>query len=190
MKKSLGADTLAYPLPLYLLGTYAPNGQPNIMALAWTGIVSSVPPTIMVGVMPSRLTHEGIVKNQAFTVNFPNSALAAKADYAGLVSGRQHDKFAELGLTPVESALVKAPYVAECPVVAECRVMSRTEVGDHTMFVGEILDIKAEEGLSGADGGLDVLKVDPIVFNYMGDYHRVGPSLGKSFSCGLAYKEK
>ncbi|MDR1606840.1 MAG: flavin reductase family protein [Deltaproteobacteria bacterium] len=190
MKKSLGPKTLAYPLPAYLIGTYDLNGRANIMTAAWAGIACSEPPCLAVGIRAGRLTHESIIKNQAFTVNFPNSSQAAIVDFAGLVSGRQRDKFAEAGLTAVDSALVKAPYVAECPVVAECRLYKSLELGSHTLFVGEILDIKADEGLESPNGGLDLAKVDPLVFNSGGQYHKVGSGVGQGFSIGKALIKK
>jgi flavin reductase (DIM6/NTAB) family NADH-FMN oxidoreductase RutF len=130
------------------------------------------------------------VRNQAFTVSFPNSSQATAVDFVGIVSGRTHDKFAESGLTAVASSLVKAPYVAECPVVAECRLFKSLELGSHTLFVGEILDIKADEGLESPEGGLDIAKVDPLVYNSGGHYHKVGASVGKGFSLGKALIQK
>ncbi|MDR1873132.1 MAG: flavin reductase family protein [Deltaproteobacteria bacterium] len=184
MKKSLGPLTLAYPLPAYLIGSYDPKGRPNIMTAAWSGIVNSDPPCVAVSIRPTRLSYESIFKNQAFTVNYPRSTLATQVDFAGLFSGRDQDKFAATGLTPVASSLVKAPYVAECPVIAECRLFKTLELGTHTLFVGEILDIKADEGLESPQGGLDLTKVDPLVYNSGAQYHQVGPALGKAFSIG------
>jgi flavin reductase (DIM6/NTAB) family NADH-FMN oxidoreductase RutF len=188
MKKSLGARTLAYPLPAYLIGTYAPNGQPNVMTAAWAGIACSEPPCLAVGIRAGRLTHESILKNQGFTVNFPKVSQATAVDYAGLVSGRDQDKFAKAGLTAVESSLVKAPYVAECPVVAACRLYKTLELGSHTLFVGEILDVLADEGLESLAGGLDMAKVDPLVFASGDGYYKVGAQVGKGFSIGAALK--
>ncbi|MDR0550039.1 MAG: flavin reductase family protein [Deltaproteobacteria bacterium] len=189
MKKSHGAKTLAFPLPAYLIGTYDPSGRPNIMTAAWAGIVCSEPPCLGVAIRAGRLTHESILKYQAFTVNYPKASLATAVDYAGLVSGRDQDKFAKANLTAIEGSLVKAPYVAECPVVAECRLYKTLELGTHTLFVGEILDIKADEGLESSEGGLDIVKIDPIVFASGGHYYKVGADLGKAFSIGLSLRK-
>lgn len=188
MKKSLGPVTLAFPLPAFLVGSYGVDGRPNIMTAAWGGIASSDPPCISVSVRPSRLTYESIMANKAFTVNIPNAKLAAATDYAGIVSGRQADKFAVCGLTAVKSDLVNAPLVAECPVVLECELYKTVDLGVHTMMIGRIMDVKAGEGLEGAGSALDMAKVDPIVFNSGGDYHRVGESVGKAFSLGKTLK--
>jgi len=189
MKESLGAKTISFPLPVYLVGTYDQNGKANIMTAAWGGIVASNPPCLAVAVQPPRWSHEAIIKNRAFTVSIPNSKQAEAADFAGIVSGKEHDKFAEAGLTAVKSDLVKAPYVDECPVVIECELYKSLELGSHTLFVGCIMDVKAEENLKAPDGSLDMAKVDPIVFNYGGDYHQVGASVGKAFSIGKNLKK-
>lgn len=66
------------------------------------------------------------------------------ADYFGLVSGNDVDKFAVSGRTPIKSELVDAPYVAEFPLIIECRLLNNFEIGLHTMFIGEIMDVKAD----------------------------------------------
>ncbi|UQZ89217.1 flavoredoxin [Deltaproteobacteria bacterium Smac51] len=188
MKKSLGAITLAFPLPAFLVGSYDSEGRPNIMTAAWGGIASSDPPCISVSIRPARLTHEAILKNKAFTVSIPNSSLAVATDFAGIVSGKNTDKFAKAGLTPVKSELVNAPYVGECPVVLECELYKTLDLGAHTLMVGKIIDVKAEEGLEGEGSSLDMAKVDPILFNSGGDYHKVGAPVGKAFSIGKELK--
>ena len=108
-----------------------------------------------------------------------------EADYAGIVSGRDGDKFAATGLTPVRSELVDAPYAAEFPVVLECRLLHIVEVGLHTQFIGEIVDVKGDEDVFGEDGTLDIMKIKPLIFDTSRrGYHGVGPLLGKAFAVG------
>jgi flavin reductase (DIM6/NTAB) family NADH-FMN oxidoreductase RutF len=183
MKKSLGAKPLAFPSPAWLVGTYDAEGKPNIMTAAWAGVLASEPPCLGVSIRPPRHTHAAILARGGFTVSFPSSNLAVAVDYAGIVSGKGHDKFQVAGLTPVKAPKVDAPYVSECQVVAECRLHKTLELGTHTLFVGEVLDVLADEELQAA-GHLDILKIDPIVFNSGGDYHKVGPPVGKAFSIG------
>ena len=109
----------------------------------------------------------------------------AEADYVGIVSGRDVDKFAVAGLTHVRSDLVDAPYAAEFPVVLECRLLHVFEIGLHTQFIGEIIDVKGDEDVFSKDGLLDILKVNPLIYDtsHRG-YHGVGPLLAKAFSVG------
>jgi len=185
MKKSLGAETIVYPTPVFVIGSYGADGRPNLMTAAWGGICSSRPPSVAVSIRPSRKTHENIAASQAFTVNVPSVDHAKQADYVGIYSGRKRDKFEATGLTPVKSELVSAPYVAEFPLVLECKVLQAFDLGAHIQFVGEILDVKAEEAVLKGDGKIDVEKLRPFTFS-PGDagYYRVGEFIGQAFSIG------
>ncbi|MDR1309663.1 MAG: flavin reductase family protein [Deltaproteobacteria bacterium] len=183
MKVSLGPKTIAFPLPAYLVGSYDVDGRPNVMTAAWGGILSSEPPCLGVSVRPGRWTHAGIVKNKAFTVGFPRSGMARETDFVGLYSGKGRDKFKEASLTAARSQLVDAPYVDECPVVAECALEKTLELGSHTLFVGRILDVKANDGVL-SDGQLDMGKVDPLVFSPEGEYFQIGSFVARAFSVG------
>jgi len=80
---------------------------------------------------------------------------------------------------------VDAPYAAEMPLVLECRLVHSFELGLHTQFVGEILDVKADPAILAADGLPDILKLKPMLFDtaHRG-YYGVGPFLGQAFSIG------
>lgn len=185
MKQSLGAKTLLFPTPVLLVGTYDHEGKPNLMNAAWGGICSSEPPSVAVSLRKARHSYAAIVERKAFTVGIPSEALIKEADYVGIVSGRTADKFAATGLTPVKSELVDAPYAAEFPIVLECRLLHTLELGIHTQFVGEIVDVKADAAVLGDDGLPDILKIKPLVFDtgHRG-YHGIGPLLGQAFSVG------
>lgn len=185
MKKSLGARTLVYPTPVWAVGTYDRDGKANIMSAAWAGICCSRPPCAAVSLRKATYTYGNIVARKAFTISVPSEAHARVADYIGIVSGKDTDKFAAAGLTPVRSGLVDAPYVGEFPLVLECRLLHTVEIGLHTQFIGEILDVKAEESVCGEDGLPDIEKVKPILFEpEVRSYHGVGRLLGRAYSLG------
>lgn len=165
MKESVGAKTLATPAPVWLVGTYDAAGKPNIMTIAWGGICNSQPASVTVSLRKATYSYEAIVARKAFTVSIPSERHAAEADYVGTVSGRDVDKFGATGFTPVRSGIVDAPYVAEAPIVIECRLVQRVDLGLHTMFVGAILDVKADAGTIGEKGYPDITKVRPLVFD-------------------------
>src|SRR5512137_2442898 len=185
MKKSLGAKTLLYPTPVCVISTYDPYGKPNAMTAAWVGICCSSPPCIAVSLRKATYTYGNIMERKAFTVSIPSEDYARHADYFGLVSGKNVDKFASSGLTPLKSELVDAPLVQEFPIALECKLHRVMEIGLHTEFIGEILDVKANESCLGADGLPDIEKVRPVLFSPEGrDYHGVGKFIGKAFSIG------
>ncbi len=185
MKKSLGAKTLAYPTPVWLVGTYDREGRPNVMTAAWAAICCSKPPSVSVSLRKATYSHGNIVARQAFTISIPSETLVKEADYVGIASGRDLDKFARVKFTPVDSDLVDAPYVAECPLILECRLIHTLEIGLHTLFVGEIADVKADEEVLGDRGLPDIEKVKPIIFGpETRTYHGIGRYLGQAFAVG------
>jgi flavin reductase (DIM6/NTAB) family NADH-FMN oxidoreductase RutF len=190
-KKSLGPDTNVLPTPVWVIGAYDAEGKPNVMTAAWGGICCSKPPCVAVSLRAATHTHGMIKARRAFTVSVPSEKHLREADYIGIVSGRSHDKFAETGLTPVRSEVVDAPYVAEFPLVLECRVVAIHELGLHTQFVGEIVDVKADEECLSDNGKPMHEKVRPFVFDYGNfAYNGVGAFLGKAFSIGKELKQK
>lgn len=184
MKKSLGAKTIVYPTPVFIVGTYDQEGKANVMTAAWGGIACSVPPCIAVSLRKATYSYGSIVENEAFTISIPSEDYVKEADYFGMVSGRDEDKFATTGLTPVKSDLVNAPYIEEFPFVIECKLLHTFELGLHTQFIGEIMDVKVDESL--LDGKVpDIDKVKPILFAPENRaYHGIGEYLGKAFSIG------
>jgi flavin reductase (DIM6/NTAB) family NADH-FMN oxidoreductase RutF len=185
LKKSLGARTLLPTAPVWVIGTYDADGRPNVMTASWGGICCSKPPCVGVSLRAATYSHGAIKARRAFTVSVPSEDQVREADFFGIVSGRDTDKFAASGLTPVRSDLVDAPYVAQCPVVLECRLHLTVEVGLHTQFIGEILDVKVEEGVLDANGLPDPGKVRPFLFcPELQAYHGLGTAIGRGFRVG------
>ena len=152
MKKSIGSDTLAYPNPVWCVGSYDAGGKPNVMTIAWGGICCSKPAAVTISLRKATYTYGCIIERGAYTISVPSEKYVAAADYFGMASGKRTDKFKDTGLTPVRSDKVDAPYVGEFPLVLECKVIHTHEIGLHTQFIGEIMDIKAEEDILNAKG--------------------------------------
>ncbi len=185
MKRSCGAKTLAMPTPVWLVGTFDTAGKPNIMTVAWGGICCGKPPCVAISLRRATYSYASIEARKAFTLSIPSEAQVKMADFVGMASGADLDKFAACHLNPVRSDLVDAPYVAEAPLVLECRLLHTLEIGLHTLFVGEILDVKAEESVIGEKGNPDLEKVQPLIFDPAHqDYFGIGRALGKAFSIG------
>ncbi len=185
MKKSIGPQTLVYPTPAWVVGTYDNDGKPNGMTAAWGGICCSDPPCVAISLRKATYSYGNIMAQKAFTINVPSEAQLQVADYFGLVSGRDVDKFAATRLTPVHSALVNAPYIEEFPLVLECSVLHVFELGLHTQFVVHIEDVKADENTLGATGLPEIEKVRPIIFSPGNRfYYGLGEFLGRAFAVG------
>ncbi|MHC1753247.1 flavin reductase family protein [Humidesulfovibrio sp.] len=189
MKKSLGAKTLAYPTPVWVVGSFDAAGKPNMMTVAWAGICCSAPPCVTVSIRKERHSYAAIMARRAFTVSIPGQAQVAEADYVGMVSGSVADKFAVTGLTPVRSELVDAPYVGEFPVVIECRLVQTVDLGAHTQFIGEVVDVKADEGVLDTNGHVDLAQLLPLIYAPGASlYYGVGPVVAKGYNAGKKFK--
>jgi flavin reductase (DIM6/NTAB) family NADH-FMN oxidoreductase RutF len=191
MKKSLGARTLLYPIPSIVVCTYDIDGRPNAMTAAWVGIVCSQPPCIGISLRKATLTYGAIMSRRAFTLNIPSEDFITQVDYFGLASGRDEDKLANVGLTTIDSVLVDAPYIKDFPVVIECKVINVVEIGLHTQFIGEIMDVKMEESILDEKGESSIKRIRPFI--YSPDercYYGIGEKLEKSFDCGKKYMKK
>jgi flavin reductase (DIM6/NTAB) family NADH-FMN oxidoreductase RutF len=185
MKKSLGAKTILYPTPVFIVGTYDSDGKPNVMTAAWGGISCSVPPCVAVSLRKATYSYNCLVEQEAFTISLPSEDYVKEADYFGMVSGRDVDKFAATGLTPVKSDLINAPYIEEFPFIIECKLIHTFELGLHTQFIGEIVDVKVDETVLGKDKLPALDKLRPILFAPENRaYHGIGDYLGKAFSIG------
>lgn len=185
MKQSVGAKTLAMPTPVWLVGTYDADDKPNIMTIAWGGICCSTPPCVTVSLRKVTHSYAAIEARKAFTISIPSTQQVAQADFCGIASGRDTDKFGACNWTPVKSELVDAPYVDEVPLVIECRLLHTLEIGLHTQFVGEIVDIKADEAVIGAKGYPDITRVAPFIWDTAHRrYFGLGEQIGTAWEIG------
>ena len=185
MKKSLGAKTILYPTPVLIVGTYDKAGKPNAMNVAWGGLCCSSPPSVAISLRKATYTYGNIVERKAFTINIPSETYVKEADHFGIVSGGKEDKITATKLTAVKSDLVDAPYIKEFPLVLECKLTHTVEIGLHTQFIGEIVDVKVEESVLGEGGTIDIEKMRPFLYApEIRAYYGIGKCLGKAFSIG------
>jgi flavin reductase (DIM6/NTAB) family NADH-FMN oxidoreductase RutF len=179
-KKSLGASSLLFPTPALVIGTYDKNGKANAMTAAWCGISCSDPPCVSVSLRKATYTYENVMGLRAFTVNVPSEEMVEKVDYFAMTSGKNIDKFAATGLTPVRSKLVDAPYVEECPLILECQMVQAQELGSHTQFIGEIKDVKVSEELEvrSKEGLINLIR--PLLYAHDDHcYYSIGKRVAK-----------
>ena len=191
MKQSLGAQVVMGATTVWVVGTYDSKGGPNLMTVAWGGVCCSDPFCVGVSLRKATYTYGSIKERNAFTVSIPSVDYMKETDYVGIASGRDTDKWQAAGLTPVRSDVVDAPYVAEFPLVLECRLLHALELGLHTRFIGEVLEVKAEASVLNQDGTLDIEKVNPFLY-IPGNraYYGIGHYLEKAHSIGAQLRKK
>jgi flavin reductase (DIM6/NTAB) family NADH-FMN oxidoreductase RutF len=152
-----------YPLPTCLI-TCGPVEKPNIITLSWVGSLCSEPPIMGVSIRPSRHSHPLVQTSGEFAINVPTAEMVRAVDWCGNYSGRDHDKFARMGLTPVPANVIKTALIAECPVNLECQVVQTVHLGSHDLFLGKVVAVHTEESLLNANGEIDLARAGALAY--------------------------
>ena len=165
---------MLYPLPVVMVSCASKGQRPNIITLAWAGTVCSSPAMVSISVRPERHSYEILKRTGEFVINLTTARLARATDWCGVRSGRDYDKFKEMGLTPVAAAMVKAPVVEESPVAIECKVRQVIPLGSHDMFLADVVNVLVdEEYIDPESGKLDLQRAELITYSH-GEYFRLG----------------
>ena len=178
MKTSWKPGTMIYPLPAVLVSCGATEEEYNMLTVAWTGTVCSEPPMCYISVRPERHSYPIIQRTGEFVINLTTVGMARETDWCGVRSGRDHDKFAECGLTPLPAEKVAAPIIAESPVSIECRVKQVVPLGSHDMFIAEVVNVQIDESLIDPQSGkFDLERARLLVYSH-GEYFELGKLIG------------
>lgn len=171
--------TMIYPLPAVMVSCGSKAEEYNILTISWTGTICTDPPMCYISVRPSRHSYGIIKKEGEYVINLTTRALAYAADWCGVKSGRDHNKFKEMGLTPGPASIIKAPVIMESPVNIECIVKEIKELGTHHMFISEVVAVNAEKELFDENTGLFKLhEAIPLCYSH-GKYYETGKFIGK-----------
>ncbi len=179
MKREVKASTDLIPTPVVLVTAQGLEGPPNIITLAWAGVVNSEPPMLGIGVRSNRHSYRLLMETREFCVNIPHAGMVRAVDVCGVVSGKDTDKFALTGLTPEKASKIKPPLILECPINIECRLRHTLDLGSHTLFIGEILTVHRDEAILDEKGKITLDKFAPLAYcPGVHDYRAVGEKLG------------
>lgn len=179
MKIQWKPGTLIYPLPALMVSSGSSPEKYNIFTASWTGTICSDPAMCYVSIRRSRLSHELISESGCFVLNLTTEKLARATDWCGVKSGRDFNKFAEMGLTAEKAAAVNAPIIKESPINIECEVFEIKPLGSHDMFLARVVNVQAdEEYLDPATGAFDMEAAGLIAYSH-GHYHKLGEEIGR-----------
>ncbi len=178
-KRSLKKGNMLYPLPAVMVSCGSSIEDFNIITIAWTGTICSDPPMCYISVRKNRHSYDIIKKNKEFVINLTNNKLAFATDWCGVKSGKKHDKFKEMGLTPEKAQVVKCPIIKESPLNIECKVVEIIELGSHDMFIAEVVAVNAgEEHFDKKTNEFQLSNAEMICYLH-GKYYKVGNKIGK-----------
>lgn len=178
-KISWKPGTMIYPLPVVMVSCGAKREDYNIITVAWTGTICTDPAMCYISLRPERHSYDIIKRNREYVINLTTRDLAFATDWCGVKSGRDHDKFSAMGLTPIAATKVKSPMIKESPINIECVVKEIKELGSHHMFISEVVALNAD------DKYID-LKTGAFMFNYArpicyshGKYYETGKMIDR-----------
>jgi flavin reductase (DIM6/NTAB) family NADH-FMN oxidoreductase RutF len=170
---------MIYPLPAVLVSCGATPDEYTLLTIAWVGTLCSDPPTCYISVRPERHSYAILERTREFVINLTTVELARATDWCGVRSGRDHDKFKEMNLTPVKAAMVNAPLVEESPLCIECCVREILALGSHDAFIADVLNVQADDKyLDPITGKFDLSAAFPLVYAH-GEYFSLGERIGK-----------
>ena len=178
---------LLSPVPPAMV-TCSDGEHDNIITIAWTGIVNTVPPKTYISVRPSRYSHKIIKESGVFAINLTTKSLVRHADWCGVYTGAKVDKFGKCGLNREAATEIDCPLIAESPLSLECRVTDIIPMGSHDMFLADIVAVDVDEALVDGNGKLHLERADVVAYAH-GDYFELGKRLG-SFGYSVAKKKK
>lgn len=177
------------PVPAVMVSCGDIAGQKNIITIAWAGTVCTIPPMLSISIRKQRHSYGIIKESGKFVVNLVPQSLVRAADWCGVKSGRDFNKFKETGLTPAKAATSSCPIIYECPVNIECTVDRIIELGSHDMFLSRIDSVSVDSSLiDSATGALNLKKAHLAAYCH-GEYLALGNQIGK-FGFSVRKKKK
>ncbi|MBI2758479.1 MAG: flavin reductase family protein [Chloroflexi bacterium] len=162
-KRIIEPNTTLYPVPVVLITSG--GDKPNVMTCNRIASCSAEPPRLAISIRPGRYSHALIRESGEFVVNIPAPGQSALADYIGVVTGRKEDKISTAGLKLAPALKGKTPLLADCPVNIECIVEQEIALDSHTMFIGLVQAVHAEESLLDEHGDVDVARAQGIIYD-------------------------
>ncbi len=177
MKQNWRPGTMIYPLPAVLVSCGATPEEYNMLTVAWTGTICSDPAMCYISVRPERHSYNIIRRTGEFVINLTTEALARATDWCGVKSGKDFNKWHEMGLTPSPATIVKAPLIEESPVSIECRIKQVIPLGTHDMFIAEVVNVVVDEQYLDEKGKFDMVRAGLMAYSH-GEYFTLGRSLG------------
>lgn len=177
---------MLYPIPAVMVSCADKEGKPNIITVAWAGTICSDPAMVSVSIRKERYSYDIIKESKEFTINLVTKYLVKAADYCGVKSGRDVDKFKQMGLSPLKGKVIHAPGIAESPVNIECRVKDIIPLGSHDMFLAEVVSVAVDKKYMDVKGRFHLNKSGLVVYSH-GEYYGLGEMLGKF---GYSVKKK
>lgn len=177
-KRSIQPQRGFFPQPCYLIGTYKEDNKPNFALITFVTFCSIEPPMLMFASRGKKVTREQVEKNRMFSVNLVTTEMKDIADYFGNQSGFYADKCEVVNINCLKGKVLNVPILELSPWIYECMLVDMIQIGDGTIYIGEVKNIVVDDIISDtAYGKLDMINVDPLIYA-PGGYYCLGRRIG------------
>ncbi len=168
--------TMLNPVPVVMVSCGTMDAS-NIITVAWTGTINSDPPMVSISIRKERYSHSVILQSQCFAVNLVSRSLTKAADYCGVRSGREVDKFEECGLAKLSGPVTGVPLITDSPLCLECQVKQILELGSHDLFLAEVVGVSARPDVIDKQDSLRLDQAQLVSYCH-GEYYELGQYQG------------
>ncbi len=186
-KLTWNGGTLIAPVPPVMVSC-GNDEHSNIITIAWTGIINTIPPKTYISIRPSRHSYNIIKESGEFVINLAPQPIVRSVDYCGIYTGAKVDKWQKCNLHKAPSSKLSCPIIEECSISLECKVTDIIPLGSHDMFLADIVATNVDESLLDQSGKLCIERANLIAFAH-GEYYSIGEKIGK-FGFSAAKKKK
>lgn len=169
---------MLYPLPVVMVSCKRKDEKPNIVTVAWAGTICTNPAMVSISLRKSRYSYDIIKDSRCFVINLVNDKLVRAADWCGVKSGRDYDKFESMKLTPVQGSSENMVLIDESPISIECEVEEIKELGSHDMIIAKVVSVHADSAYMDENDKFNLNSSGIVTYSH-GEYFALGEKLGK-----------
>lgn len=148
-----------------VLVTGAHKGHRGIITINMLAGVTFVPPQVCISLSHHSHTRSLIKQSGEFAVNIISPGQLELAKQVGRTTGHKVDKFLAFNIEIIDGTVVKCPLVKAAHTVLECKVVNSVDLGNHTLYVGEVVAYHERN------------EAGPL-YLYHGHYYTIGEEIG------------
>lgn len=162
------------------------RGISNAAPIAWCAPVSMQPPMVGIVVHPHRHTADLIRFSDNFALNIPGPSLVKQTAFLGSLSGLNNNKLESAGLSLFSPLSIDAPLIEGCLAWIECTLQDVIRLGDHSLFVGNVMKVQADDEAYAQQWLLKDREHSPLTFIGGTRYAVVGEPIETSFEVDVS----
>ncbi len=174
--EKLFTELTLFPMPVVVVSSGTLE-SPSLSTYIWVSQFNEDPLILAVGMKPKRTTYKVLKELKEFAVNIPDEKLLEKVDLIGTSSSSSENKIKNYDLIMEKGEEIDTIVWKECPVIYECKFIDEIPFKDHTMVIGEVVNVQARKDVT--EGVTVVQELSrPLIASYTErNYYSLGHKL-------------